>query len=126
MSVQHRYDTSVEIPSLMLDVNALNPVTGIGTIQRAKIDTGADLTRLPETLKQGLALLPFSQRTFRYGNNTSEEKPTYLCVIEIDGFKIDAEVYFGEFDYILVGRNVLNHLKMLCHGKNQIFTLEDP
>jgi len=127
MSIQHSYDTSYEVPSLMFDIKIANPFSSVVIAKRGKVDTGADLTRVPETLTQRLTLIPSGETPIRYGNEAVEIKRTYLAVIMINGFSLDAEVYFGgRRDYILIGRNVLNQLIMHCHGKNQLFWFEDP
>ena len=127
MSVQHPYDKTSRPPRLMLDVRISNPISRRPIPEQAKIDTAADLTRVPERLRSELEpLKEISEITVRYGNEEVERHCTYLTTIHINGFELDAEVYFRPSNYILVGLNVLNQLTLCADGKNQVFTLEDP
>ncbi len=127
MSIQHDYDTSTEIPSLMLDVQISNPATGVTIAKQGKIDTGADLVRVPEVLARRLTLNPMRWTTMLYGNDQCQRVRTYFAVIKMNGFQLDAEVYFcGSRNYILIGRTILNQLITHCHGKNLSFWFEDP
>lgn len=82
---------------------------------------------MPERLKNRLGPLnKISEVPIKYGNDQVELHPTYLTKIYIDSFELDAEVYFRPSDYILIGLNVLNQLKLFADGKSQVFTVEDP
>ena len=127
MSISHNYDTSYEIPALMIDVQASNPETGDKFIIRAKIDTGADLTDIPQMLQERLDLLPFSEEPIRYADGRIEWKTTYLVDFSFDGFDFESvEVTSGNRNYALIGRNILNKLKLFCDGKTLTFTILDP
>ena len=127
MSKSHNYDTSFEIPALMLDVEVSNLESGEKITVRAKIDTGADLTDIPEMLQERLGLLPFSEELIRYADGRLKWKTTYLANFSLDGFDFEAvEVTSGNRNYALIGRNILNKLKLICDGKNLTFTIFDP
>ena len=111
----------------MLDIEISNPISGKPIPERGKIDTAADLTRVPETLKNKLEpLRKISEVRIMYGNDQVELHPTYLTRLHINSFELDAEVYFRPSNYVLIGLNVLNQLKLYADGKNQVFTVEDP
>jgi predicted aspartyl protease len=111
----------------MLDVWISNPISGKPIPERGKIDTAADLTRVPERLKDKLEpLKKISEWRIEYGDGQVERHPTYLTTLHINDYKVDAEVYFRPSNYILIGLNVLNQLKLFADGKNQVFTVEDP
>ena len=127
MNVKHSYDKTSRPARLMLDVQISNPISGMPIPERGKIDTAADLTRVPERLKNKLEpLKKISEIQIIYGNDHVEQHPTYLTKIHINSFKLDAEVYFRPSNYILIGLNVLNQLRLFADGKNQVFTVEDP
>jgi len=127
MSVSHSYDTSYEIAALMVDVQVSNPESGQKFIIRAKIDTGADLTDIPEALQERLDLLPFSEEPIRYADGRVEWKTTFLTNFSFDGFDFESvEVTSGNRNYVLIGRNILNKLKLICDGKTLTFTILDP
>ncbi len=89
MSASHSYDTSYEIPALILDIQTSNPETGKEFIIRGKIDTGADLTDIPQILQERLDLLPFSDERIRYANGRVISKTTYLAGFSFDGFDFE-------------------------------------
>jgi len=127
MSVSHSYDKSYEIAALMVDVQVSNPESGQKFIIRAKIDTGADLTDIPEALQERLDLLPFSEEPIRYADGRVEWKTTFLTNFSFDGFDFESvEVTSGNRNYVLIGRNILNKLKLICDGKTLTFTILDP
>lgn len=108
MSISHSYDTSYEIPALMIDIQASNPEAGNKFIVRAKIDTGADLTDIPQVLQERLDLLPFSEERIRYADGRVEWKTTYLINFSFDGFDFESvEVTSTNRNYALIGRNIL-------------------
>ena len=83
MSVSHSYDTSYEIPALMVDIQASNPETRQKFIIRGKIDTGADLTDIPQVLQERLDLLPFSEEPIRYADDLDVPKLAYFKKMRI-------------------------------------------
>jgi len=127
MSISHNYDTSYQIPALMIDVQASNPETRDKFVIRAKIDTGADLTDIQQMPQERLDLLPFSEEPIRYADGRIEWKTTYLADFSFDGFDFESvEVTSGNRNYALIGRNILNKLKLICDGKTLTFTILDP
>lgn len=129
MSIQHPYDaTKRGVPaSLMLDITISNPMKLKSSPMRALVDTGADTTEIPVTLQNRLDLKPHGEAIIRYGNNEPIKKSTYVVNMSFNGFNFEfIEVTTAVRNFILIGRDVLNKLKMCCNGKNQIFTFEDP
>ncbi len=52
------YDTSFKPPAPIADVTLSHPVTGASAALRGKIDTGADITIIPNRLVTQLGLAP--------------------------------------------------------------------
>lgn len=129
MSVQHPYDGTKHGVSarLMIDITISNPVKLKSSPIRALIDTGADKTEIPVTIQNRLDLKPHGEATVTYGNNVPIKKSTYFANVSFNGFNFEfIEVITAVRNFALLGRDVLNKLKVYCDGKNQIFTLEDP
>jgi predicted aspartyl protease len=111
----------------MVDIQSSNPETGQKFTIRAKIDTGADLTDIPQILKERLDLLPFSEESIRYADGRIALKTTYLANFSLDAFDFEGvEVTASNRNYVLIGRNILNQLKLICDGKTLTFTIVDP
>ncbi len=94
----------------------------------AKIDTGADVTIIPETIRKILNLQPAGQVT---GVGARGERwhaiPTYFIRIRpanLDWFEI--EVVTSPHDYLLLGRDVLNQCILLANGPAGFFQLDLP
>jgi hypothetical protein len=127
MSVPHPYDKREKPPALRLDVKISNAAGGNPIPFLGKLDTGAAITKVPEILRAGLEpLSPMGEVTITYGDDSSRKYLTYLTRIYLNGFELDAEVYFRRADYILIGRNVLNQLKFCADGMNEVFAFESP
>lgn len=127
MSIIHPYDTRDDPPSLRFNVriSTLGHTESIPYL--GKVDTGADLTKVPDILKSQLEpLMQMGEKVFRYGNKTTETHPTYLATIHLNGFSLDAEVYFRDAEYILIGRNVLNQIRLCADGRNFTFSENAP
>jgi hypothetical protein len=97
------------------------------------LDTGASLSTIPRTKKDALGL---NQRgTVWVGGyeGPRREVPAYYVNFSVSSsndsdikldFK-DIKVIATDRDYSLVGRNIVNRLKLFADGQSRVFTLED-
>lgn len=94
-----------------------------------KIDTGADLTVIPTLIVDELALQPrgtVRTRSFRH----DEPQRIHTC------FYVDVEFAGCSFKHVktietirpdvLLGRNILNKVRLVLDGKNFRFEISDP
>ena len=126
MSIQHAYENVGSGPGrLRFDITVTNPFKSKSFSERAKVDTGADATEIPVTLKNKLDLKPHGSRTVMYGDQVPRQKPTFVVDVFFDGFTCqNIEVTVQTRSDILLGRDVLNQFRMLCDGINQVFNFE--
>ncbi len=126
MSQQYRYDTSKSLPRLMRDVDVIHPLNSSHQYARAKIDTGADITTVPNSIVKRLGLLPGGEKELGGFNGPAAKRQTFYARIKFEGIEWPRRVVATDRDYLLIGLDILNNFKMYADGKAQSFTLEDP
>ncbi|MEO0264955.1 MAG: hypothetical protein ABIM17_06915 [candidate division WOR-3 bacterium] len=122
-----KYDDNYEPPAPVVRLTVYKPfskesITGIG-----KIDTGADITVIPNKWVRGLSLIPASVVWVRGYDSRLREAYTYYVKIEFQGFKFPlVEILSSNRQDALIGRDILNKLKVELNGKKLDFKLFDP
>jgi predicted aspartyl protease len=93
----------------------------------AKIDSGADITVLPQNVVRELRLIPAGRVTVSSFDGQEERKYTYFLNLHFGNFKFSmVEVVGAKRRDALLGRDVLNLLKTILDGKTMNFELLDP
>lgn len=93
----------------------------------AKIDTGADITVLPQHVISELRLIPASRIYVSSFDGREEVKYTYFVNLYFNNFKFQMiEVIGAKRRNALLGRDVLNMLKTVLDGKTLNFEFSDP
>ena len=122
-------DQNFDPPALVLDVEIThpNPKDKRHVTKKALIDTGADGSVIPENIRDKWELHQTGEVTTVDFRREETLEPTYDVRIAINGLvsKI-VEVTVANREHVLLGRDILNELKMCADGKGQSFTLEDP
>ena len=120
MTKKFSYDQSFSPPAPVLPIKIQNPWSGL-TIDRPLVgilDTGADMTVLPNEAVERLGLPRRGTMSVR-GHG---DRPLYYTNIEIAGHTFDRlKVITLERSNILIGRDILNQLKLLLNGKKLQF-----
>jgi len=92
-----------------------------------KIDSGADMTVIPESVVQELGLTPYSEMPVRGYEGSSVLKPTYLVNIIIEEYEFELlEVIASKRKQMLIGRDILNELTVFLKGKERLFEIKYP
>jgi hypothetical protein len=123
-----RYDTRVQPPAPFVDVLILHPsdheqTRGI----RGKLDSGADISVIPEELADELHLIPAREIQTRGYDGTVRDIQSYFVAFEIEGYPIRlVEVVASRRTDVLLGRDVLNHFRIILDGKMLTFEMTDP
>ena len=92
-----------------------------------KLDSGADICALPESVIAALDLPPV--REVRAAGFTGELRPTllYRCTLDVAGRRFqNVEALATSRHYAIVGRNVLCHLVVKLDGPNEQLSLAHP
>jgi hypothetical protein len=126
-----KYSSSEEPPVPIVVVKVANPTTGNGKEKDGKIDTGSYMTAIPETLVSELALVPASEHETtgykREKKNEPQKHLTYFVDIALKGYSFPyTEVLAVDRQNVLIGRDILNQLKLILDGKNLMFEIADP
>ncbi len=99
---------------------------------KALIDTGANLCAIVPGLAQRLNLLPHARvAVMGIGEKKANPRHAYYVGFNLFGtesfdvYATEFEINFGNGVNALIGRDLLNRLKLFCYdGKNDSFTLE--
>lgn len=109
-----------------MKITVSNPVLDLSEKNvKAKLDTGADMTTIPEELAQRLKLVHAPPQWFRgFDDEHPIKKPTHYVNVELNGFPFrGVRVTYG--NEVLVGRDILNQLEIHLYGKSLTFDVKD-
>lgn len=123
--MKYSLDYSPPAPSLKVEVT--RPFSDSSLELRARLDTGADMTVLPQRAVGELRLLPASRVSVSSFDGREGLKYTYFVNLSFSNFEYKmVEVIDGKRPDALLGRDVLNKLKTVLDGKTLDFGLYDP
>jgi predicted aspartyl protease len=112
------YDTSWLPAAPFLPVQLASLAERSETIAvQAKLDTGADLTAIPYALIERLQLMPAGEIEVEGYDSRRATIRAYDVNLQIDQLRVNGllVISFAE-DYVLLGRDVLNRLRILLDG----------
>jgi len=122
-----RYDNSYDPPAPVLRVKIKRPLSNLSMEILAKLDTGADITVVPQEIIEKLRLVPVSRISVSSFSGQRIFKYSYFADIEIQKYNFSmVEIIGGRRKNMLLGRNILNKLKIILDGKKLTFNLYDP
>ena len=114
-------------PVPIMHGEVINPIRQISKKGPAKLDTGSAVTVIPEEWVDCLKLMPKGTLYVEDFEGNTYQRRTYRVHISLDSEKFQwVEITANKRNNILVGRNVLNNVKLILDGKNLAFEMIDP
>jgi len=118
------YNQDINPPAPFLQVVVLHPVTGQNRTLPAKLDTAADISTIPDTLRSDLALSQAHDILVEGYDGVQVALPTYIITLELAGTQAQhLEVIAIPEDHMLIGRDILNHFYTKLNGPELTFDL---
>ena len=119
------YDQSFEPPAPLLDVLVLHPLSPDRSRRvPAKLDTGAELSAIPHAVADELELMAVRNILAETYDGTRASVATYFITLEAAQARfLRLEVILIPEDYVLLGRDVLNHFYAQLNGPDLTFDL---
>lgn len=115
MNVRFPYDESRDPPAPVLPVRVGAPGRAPEVLLAALVDTGADLSALPDAVARQLRLPPVDQITIRGVSGTLRRAVVYAAEIDTGWMRTLVEVV-GLGDETLIGRDLLNRWNVTLRG----------
>lgn len=122
-----KYSDSYNPPAPSLNVRFSRPSSTRSLEIQAKLDTGADITVIPQQIINELRLMPVRRISVSSFDKRQVWKYTYFVDLSLKNleFSMVEVISTGRLDALL-GRDVLNLLKTTLDGKTLNFDLHDP
>jgi len=121
------YSSEYSPPAPSLKIKLARPFSDHSLELQAKLDTGADMTVIPQRAVSELRLIPASRVSVTSFDGQRIWRYTYFVNLSFNGFEYKmVEVISAQHRDVLLGRDILNRLKIILDGKNLNFSLFDP
>ena len=124
MRFKYSYDFSSTAPAALI-LRVFISKGGTRIECRAKIDSGADRSAIPDKIRETLNLKP-RQAILTKGafDKTAILRPMFLISIYIDNlFSFELQVLSRPSEYVLIGRDLLNQIVLHADGPSEFFEL---
>ena len=126
--MDYSYSKQYRPPAPVLELSVLHPQNPNNLTQvTGKIDTGADITTIPETLLLHLGIPPCREVIAIGFDDVETRRRTYLVNLSIAGVTHPfQEVMATSGNQVLIGRDLLNQWIMTLDGPNAHLDISFP
>ncbi len=122
MSTRHAYDATRHPPAPVLQARLGRPGQDPAVLLAFLVDTGADISVVPEVVARELRLPATSQISVRGVAGTLRSARVYAGEVETGGVRSLVEVV-GIGDEALIGRDLLNRWTLTLHGPQRVLDI---
>lgn len=123
--MEYKYSRNFNPPAPVIEVSISAPLSKVSTSSTALIDSGADMTVIPERIIAQLKLRRVDSTPVSGFGKRVIEATVYSAALEIEGIsasKIYRILGWSE-DYALIGRDLLNQFIAVLNGLSQELSL---
>jgi predicted aspartyl protease len=122
--MKRSYSTAFVPPAPVLSMAVTTPFGKASVSLEGKLDSGADICALPETVIAELDLPPVREVRASGFSGVLEATLLYRCAVELGGRRFEnVEALATRRRYAILGRNVLRHLVAKLDGPRAELTL---
>ena len=119
--MEQAYDKRFEPPAPVLQVVLVGSTAE--RVERIQVDTGSDITLVPAKISQGLGARWVTAVPITAVGVPPALRDCYCLTVRIPGIAEYSVVAAAVDDYLLLGRDILNQLKLLLDGPGQILEI---
>jgi predicted aspartyl protease len=122
------YDHSIDPPAPFVQISVQHPAMNRREILMAQLDTGADISGIPQQVIDAMDLLAARSIPIEGYDEVCVQLSTCVVALEVAGLRFHRiEVVSLPGEYALIGRDVLNHFYARLDGPDLMFDLSpDP
>lgn len=120
------YNSDFSPPAPVLEVSVRSSARARPRVKLpALLDTGADITAIPVTLRESLKLYQVGWIQMDVVGGQEVIFPTYEVDLILSGHSIpQVEAILTDFDFVVLGRDVLANYYLLLNGPEETFDLK--
>ena len=113
-----QYNQQIEPPAPFLELTIHHPqIASQSRTIAAKLDTGADVSAIPQQIATALALIPARTILVEGYDGTQSTIDTYIVIVQIGKTRFrNVEVILIPDDHALLGRDLLNFFYTKLNG----------
>ncbi len=119
--MEYRYSRDFDPPAPVIELSISIPLSNASTSSVALVDSGADITVIPERIISRLKLRRVDSMLASGFGKDIIEAPAYSAILSIEGI-LKPKIYrilSWNNDYALIGRDLLNKLIAVLNGPSE-------